>query len=218
MEISQALDTPSKSWPPERGWPLFLAWVGGVLAVSLLYAVISFAVPYRPQIGNWNDRILWALPALAGHAWQAWLLFRKYPVRFGLWTALPVLQFVIPDPIRFMSYLSLVIPLAEAAILRNIRQRAWAWILASMAGVVLSSVFFQVVYNVARAQFNDLMNGFSGKLGMQFSSLVQSGLSRGVWLLGEVICAAVLAWKMPLVKQASGTPEREQTSGNSPSH
>jgi hypothetical protein len=163
--------------------------------------------------GNRGHQVLWAFPALAGHAWQAWLLFRKHPVRFGLWTALPLIQFFIPDPVRFMSYLSLVIPLLEAAILRNVRQREWAWILASMAGVVFSSGFAQVGYNIARSQLNSLANSLAADLGSEFGpqvgSLIQSGLFRGVWLLGEVVCAAVLAWKMPpiVLRKSDVEPE-----------
>jgi hypothetical protein len=75
-----------------------------------------------------------------------------------------------------------------------------------MAGVVLSSAFTQLAYNVVRTQFDNLMSGYTEKLGVQFGSLVQAGLFQGVWLLGEVICAAVLAWKMPPVKPTSSEP------------
>jgi hypothetical protein len=203
----------STNWPPEGGWPLFLAWVGGVLVVSLLYSVMGFAgLAYHP--GNRSHQVLWALPALAGHAWQAWLLFRKHPVRFGLWTALPLLQFIIPDPVRYMDYMSLVIPLAEAALLRNIRRRAWAWILASMAGVVLSSGLTHLFYRATRPQFMDLMNDVGAALGVQLAGLAQIGFSRGLWLLGEVLCAAILAWKMPPLRPGNGEPKPDPASTN----
>jgi hypothetical protein len=137
MEALTQHSVPSRNWPPERGWPLFLAWMGGIIAVSLISIAFSVArIGILSPTAGWSDRLLWVFPALAGHAWQAWLLFRKHPLRFGLWTTLPLLQVIPVDPIKLIPYLSLVIPLLEAAMLRKIRQRAWAWILASMAGVV----------------------------------------------------------------------------------
>jgi hypothetical protein len=202
MEDSQALHNHTKGWPPERGWPLFIAWMGGVLAVALLYAVIPMTgIGYPPVNAGWGDRALWMLPALAGHAWQAWLLFRQYPVRFGLWTALPLIQLLVPNPLRFMQYLGLVIPLLEAAILMNVRRRAWAWILASMAGVVLSVLFTSFAYSAGRSLITNMTNGIGSNLG-PFANLLQIGLHRGIWLLGEALCAWVLAWKMPSAPSA----------------
>jgi hypothetical protein len=206
METFDASTTKDTSWPPERGWPLFIAWMGGVLAVLLLSFVINFAgIAYRPQAAGWNDRVLWVLPGLAGHAWQAWLLFRGHPIRFGLWTALPLSLFMVPDPVRFMAYQSLLIPIAEAGILRSVRQRAWAWILASMAAIVLSSAFTFVAYSVGQSLITNLMNGVSAKLG-PLASYLQVGLHQGIWLLGEGLCAAILAWKMPPVSPAPEAP------------
>jgi hypothetical protein len=39
MEPSQSL-TSSKRWPPERGWPLFGALVGGIVVTILLNAFL----------------------------------------------------------------------------------------------------------------------------------------------------------------------------------
>jgi hypothetical protein len=207
MEDSQALHTPTRNWPPERGWPLFIAWMAGILAVLLLYEILRLAgFAFRPQSSGWSDRLFWVIPGVAGHAWQAWLLFRRYPVRFGLWSALPLIQFAILDP-RYMEYLGLVVPLLEAAILRNVRQRAWAWILASMAGVVLSGLFTYFAYGAAQSLITKLTNEIASNFG-SFASTLQIGMYRGVWLLGEALCAAVLAWKMAPVNQSpAASPE-----------
>jgi hypothetical protein len=200
METPQALNTSSKSWPPERGWPLFLAWMGGVLVVALLYIIIPMTGIGLQTYTGWNGRVLWALPALAGHAWQAWLLFRKYPVRFGLWTALPLVQFGAARSIQVIQYLSLVFPLVEAAILRNIRRRAWAWILASMAGVVLSQLFSSFAYGPGQSLITRMTSEIGSNLG-PLARLLPVTLHQGIWLLGEALCAWVLAWKMPPVQE-----------------
>jgi hypothetical protein len=101
-----------------------------------------------------------------------------------------------------MGYLSVAIPLAEAAILRNIRRRAWAWILASMAGIVLSQLFTYFAYSTGQSLITRMTSEIGSNLG-PFASQLQMGVYRGIWLLGEALCAAVLAWKMPLVKPAS---------------
>jgi hypothetical protein len=209
METSLLPPGPSKGWPPERGWPLFLAWMGGIVVVALIHTAMTIA-----RIGissfpvGWNDRVLSILPALAGCAWQAWLLFRKHPVRFGLWTALPLLWLIpIPaNPVRFLGFLSVVIPLFEAAILRNIRQRAWAWILASMASVLLSSLFTYFAYGAGLPLMTKVTSELGSHLG-PFAGLVQFGILRGIWLLGEALCAAVLAWKMPPATSTQSQPQ-----------
>jgi hypothetical protein len=207
METPETLETSSTNWPPVRGWPLFLAWMGGVLAVALFYVIIPMTGMGLPRTtAGWNQRIIWMLPALAGHAWQAWLLFRRYPVRLGLWTALPLVQLIASDSIRFIQYMSLVIPLLEAAILRNVRQRAWAWIFASMAGVVFSALFTYFAYNAGQSFITKVMNEIGSNFGPSAGGVLQMGLFRGVWLLGEALCAWVLAWKMPPVKPPFSEP------------
>jgi hypothetical protein len=170
--------------------------MGGVIAVTLLYAVI----PLTGIRADWSERVLWVLPALAGYAWQAWLLFRQHPARFGLWTALPLIQFVAFDSLRLMQYLSLAIPLLEAGILMNVRRRAWAWILASMAGLLLSELFTSFAFSAGRSLITNVTNQIGSNLG-PFASVLQIGLYRGIWLLGEALCAWVLAWKMPPVQR-----------------
>lgn len=193
-------DSPSpQTWPPEQGWPLFLAWMGGVIAVSLVYLVSSSAgVGILSPDASWKARLLPLIPALAGSTWQAWLLFRRDRVRFLLWAAMPVVSLFIPFSFQLQGYPRLIIPLAEAAILRNVRQRAWAWILASMGGVVLVSLAGSTVYSTAQS-FSTKVASEIGVTGGLLPTMLHFGFMNGIWIFAKGIVAAVLAWKMPPV-------------------
>lgn len=213
-DIAQPLSH-SKNWPPERGWPLFIAWMGGLVVAQVLNFVVSVALfsSMTPSSYTWKMQVPSIIVAIMGHAWQAWLLFRRHPGRFAFWTLLPLLGFVSPiRTVRLAGYISLGVPLIEAAILRGVRQRAWAWILASMAGVVLIQAFNWGLFSsngIASLQaFLTKALGGSSQL-VQFAT---SGFFQGFWLLTESIAVAVLAWKMPSVigSESHGSAESQQ--------
>lgn len=192
----------TKKWPPERGWPLFLAWLGGLIAVSILYQLFGSAkVPGAISQSDWGPRIMWLVPALLGRVWQAWLVFRAEKLRFALWAALPCIHLFFPLTARSAQYAGLVIPLIEAALLVNIRRHAWAWILAGMAQVVLSSIGMSFAFPAGELIVAKLTEAV-GTLPGAVTSFLRIGLVQGVWLLGETISAAVLAWKMPPVNSS----------------
>lgn len=163
---------------------------------SVAWAALSPAI--TTSNFSWRMQVPGIIAAIIAHAWQAWLLFRRHPGRFACWTLLPLLGFVSPvGAARLMGYISLVVPLLEAAILRGVRQRVWAWILASMAGVVLTQVFYWGFFS---SNGMGSLQTFLGKILGGSSPLVQlatSGFLQGFWLLTESIAVAVLAWKMP---------------------
>jgi hypothetical protein len=210
METPFPLQTHSKSWPPERGWPLFLAWMGGIMLMQILNGVAVAAVfsSIKASEITWQARVPMAILAIIGHAWQAWLLFSRYPGRFAFWTLLPAVGFLTPATLKVFQYVSLVVPLVEAAILRGVRLRAWAWILAGMAGVLLTQLSFWYMFSMNGHQtIERFVADRLGTKGTQtLVSLGTSAILQGFWLLGEVISAAVLAWKMPPVTSSESVP------------
>ena len=199
----------AQTWPPQRGWPLFLAWMAGVVVVQIVSAVVMAAVLLKAGPLDWKARLPYTLLAIVVHAWQAWLIFQKAPGRFALWTILPAINVFLPLTMRMVGYASLLRPLWEAAILRGVRQRAWAWILAGMAGVILTQIGTWFMYGGGPGQ--DIARRLAGNiLGPAASpsmvALVTSGIFRGLWLITESISVAVLAWKMPPVGASTLLP------------
>jgi hypothetical protein len=197
-------------WPPERGWSLFIAWMGGILVTQILQTIVTSAVLMQGGVQAWDTltvRVALTLPPLALATWQAWLLFRGDRIRFVLWSVLPLLGIFLPRTIAVIGYMSLAAPLIEAAILRGVRQRAWAWILAGMAGVVLTQAGIWFVYgmgsgdSIANWAMN-LIGNTSPNLRMQLNA----SLGRGCWIAGEILSAVVLAWKMPPVRSSAVSP------------
>jgi hypothetical protein len=126
-----------------------------------------------------------------------------------MWTALPVIGIFIPFTSKFIQYMSLVAPLLEAALLQGVRRRAWAWILASMAGVVLTQFFFWLMYQAGGSgMIQRLLEGTLGNTSPKAAlALATSGVFRGIWIVSEAISAAVLAWKMPPITSPNADPK-----------
>ena len=98
----------SRTWPPERGWPLFLAWMAGVVVVQILSAIVMAAVLLKASPLDWKARLPYTLLAIVVHAWQAWLIFQKSPGRFALWTILPAINVFLPLTMKMVGYASLL--------------------------------------------------------------------------------------------------------------
>lgn len=207
----------SRTWPPERGWPLFLAWMAGVVVIQIVSAIVMAAVLFKAGPLGWKAQLPGTLLAMILHAWQAWLIFRNFPGRFALWTILPAINIFIPFTMRIAAYATLLRPLLEAAILRGVRQRAWAWILAGMAGVILTQIGSWFMYGggpgrqiAERFIANVFGSGPSGSM----QALAISGIFRGLWILTESISSAVLAWKMPPVDASTLLPSATADDAN----
>jgi hypothetical protein len=207
MEALAQHSVPSRNWPPESGWPLFFAWMGAVLAARAVNGIIaSIITPLPiPSQYDWKVHVLAAIAPVAAQVWQAWLLFRKYPTRFAMWTALPLIIrgffAVVPviDKMAFILFMTFV-PLIETALLRGVRLRPWAWFVASMAGLGLSLFVMEMMQNrnVVR-MIDSLLTGAFGAKSGTWPKLAKSQFDGGIWLLIPVVAAAVLAWKMPPV-------------------
>lgn len=193
--------------PQRSGRALFLPWAAGLIAQAVLMRVVATIT--APGAGGWNQHgiFVFVAVAVAGHAWQAWLLF-KPGARFALWAALPLIGLVMPGNIRWVQLQGIIAPLVETAVLANVRLRPWAWLLAGMGQVILSQLGTTLIYNLAYSVGNRLAPSTI------VSSLVTSGAVSGLWLLGEIVAAVVLAkWMPPLTPESrtSPPPPRDST-------
>lgn len=212
MEAPAEISIRSKAWRPEQGWPLFLAWMVGVVALQVFVSIViaTRTLPADPFKITWKHLLPTLVAASAAKAWQAWLLFPKHPVRFAAWSVLPIAEILLPAAFSATRYRLLVTPLIEAAIIQGVRRRAWAWILAGLGGVVLvEASFWSVsrlgVYGLIRQALESTFGKGSSLTAMAWAA---SGIHRGIWVLSEALSAAVLAWKMP--PMTSPRPETEQ--------
>lgn len=180
------------SHPPRTGRSLFLLWAAGLLAQAVLTRILVLAATGGTLGQNSGVSVVFAVVAVLGHAWQAWLLFRP-GWRFALWTALPLMSLLAPGNIRWLQLQGIVAPLLETAALANVRQRPWAWLLAGMGQVVLSVGGGMLLNNLFQST---LMHAVPSPM---LSSLILSSAYSGLWLIGELIAAAILAFKMPPV-------------------
>lgn len=184
--------------PQRTGRSLFLLWAAGLIAQAVLMRIA--VVITSPGMGGLNvhGSIVFVAVAIVSHAWQAWLLFRP-GWRFGLWTALPLLGLVMPGNIRWIQMLGIIAPCLETVALANVRLRPWAWLLAGMGQVILSQLGAPLINNLASGVVNQL------GLSIFVSSLIVSGALTGLWLVGELAAAYVLAWWMPPITPESHT-------------
>src|SRR5688572_3542811 len=139
------MDTPpplptTTAWPPVKGWPPFLSSIGAVIVSQVAGAVVMNTMIFQGTGGpsdwgsTWKLRAQFAIVPVARAAWQAWLVFRKHPIQFACWTMLPLISVFVPPTAKTAGYMGLLAPLIQTALYRGVRQRAWAWILAGMAG------------------------------------------------------------------------------------
>ena len=215
MDTSPPLPS-TQSWPLERGFPLFVAWTAGLILSQVLADVVMNMLIFKgiasfSDLGSdWKLRAQFTIVPVALAAWQAWLLFRKHPARFACWTLLPLTGIFLPPTAKMAGYMGLVAPIIHAAILRGVRQRAWAWILAGMAGVILSQLSFWFVYIAGGEQWIDrLVGNIVSDPTNRLAAAMKSGVLRGIWIVGQAISAAVLAWKMPPVISAERVAETD---------
>ena len=184
--------------------------MGGFLATQILQTIVTSAVLMQGGMQPWDTltaRVALTLPPLVLAIWQAWLLFRGDRIRFALWSALPLLGIFLPRTIAVIGYMSLAAPLIEAAILWGVRQRAWAWILAGMAGFILTQAGVWFVYGMGSN--NSIANWVMNLIGNTSPGLrtqLNATFGRGFWIAGEILPAVVLAWKMPPVRSSAAAP------------
>ncbi len=180
------------SHPQRSGRSLFLLWAAGLLAQAVLTRILVLAATGGTFGQNSGLSVVFAVVAVLGHAWQAWLLFRP-GWRFALWTALPLMSLLAPGNIRWLQLQGIVAPLLETAALANVRQRPWAWLLAGMGQVVLSVGGGTLINNVL---YSTLVSSSPSQF---VTGLILTSVHSGLWLIGELIAAAILAFKMPPV-------------------
>jgi len=178
--------------PQRSGRSLFLLWAAGLLVQAVLMRVATFAANSATGGANEHALFLFIGIAIAAHAWQAWLLFRP-GWRFALWTALPLMGLVAPDHVKWIEMQSIIAPLVQTALLANVRQRPWAWLLAGMGQVIVGQLGYRLISNLSYSMGSRYI---SWPIVLDY--VVQGGIS-GLWLLGELAAAAVLAWWMPPV-------------------
>lgn len=184
-----------RPWPPERGWPLFIWWMAGTIAASLVGSILWAAMQFGSGTSyNSGARIMFSLVAVAGHAWQAWLILRSHRVRLVCWSLLPLSTLLFP--LSRVQYTSLAVPLIEAALLHRVRQRPWVWIFAGMFSAVITTAFNLFVW---RNYATSLSVGGLTQMSW-LNPIIMSAAPRGVWLLVEAVSVWALAFWMPPVR------------------
>lgn len=201
----------SKKWPPEKGWPLFFAWVAGgmVNAIGIL-VVNSIGIP---SIWDLKTRLTLGAPALVSQLWQASLLFRGRPFRFAMWAGMPWVIAIVwtLDNANYLWMLSLF---ASAVLLIRVRQRVWIWFLIQIAFVVLF-MFGGRLINLLGLQFKMLLDHAFGPLPASANRMLRIGFGmNGIGLLFEFIRALALArWMPPMIPR--GAKAQPPTRGDS---
>jgi hypothetical protein len=151
------------------------------------------------------------LPLLIGQAWQAWLIFRRNPVRFALWTVLPLNYFLVQN--QFVSPQVLyLIGLVSGCLLWGVRRRPWLWLIASAVGLALQQFILEFAFRSHRPWTMEMLNWISGHAGQFVARRAHSALVFGVPWLHEVLCVTALAWLMPPVRYASEAFDKHPTS------
>lgn len=189
-------DSP-KPWPPREGKKFLLLWLAGLL----VFAVLSRAGMMAANAGgtfNQHGRVVFVVFALGLHAWQAWLLFSGNTRRV-LWTAIPLISLLAGDNYRLVPLLGVIAPILETALLARIRLRPWAWLLAGMGQVIVTQLGWMLINNLADSWLP--ANTRNSPLHLQ----IIGGANSGLWLLGEVAAAYVLAFWMPPITPGSRT-------------
>lgn len=219
MDAPAEISTRSKTWRPEQGWPLFVAWMVGVVVLQVFVSIIiaTRTLPADPFKITWKNLLPTLVVASAVKAWQAWLLFPKHPVRFAAWSVLPIAEILFPVVSSVTRFKLLVTTLIEAAIIQGVRRRAWAWILAGIGGVVLVEASYWSLsrlggYGLIRQVLDSTIGKAASLPAMAWTA---SGIHRGIWILSEALSAAVLAWMMP--PTTSLTPQKRPDAATSDS-
>lgn len=186
-------DSP-KPWPPREGKKFFLLWIAGLLA----FAVLSRAGMVAANAGgafNQHGRVVFLAFAVGLHAWQAWLLFSGNGRRV-LWALMPLISLLAGDNYKLIQLLVVVAPLLQTPLLAGVRLRPWAWLLAGMGQVILTQAGSALINNLAHSSLSSSVQSTF------FQSWVVAGAHSGLWLLGEVAAAYVLAcWMPPIVRE-----------------
>jgi hypothetical protein len=193
-------ETSHQPWPPREGRPFFLLWLAGLLVFAVISRAAMFAASGSSGPLNAHGKVVFVVFALALHGWQAWLLFRP-GWRRAVWTALPLLSLVAGTNYKFIQMLGIIAPLIETALLAGMRMRAWAWLLAGMGQVLLNALGGAVAGGLVALVTNSPL----GRVPGISSPLIYSALFSGIWLLGEIAAAYVLAFWMPPITRADRT-------------
>lgn len=132
MESPTQLQTHTNTWPPEQGWLLFWVWMAGAIAAGA--ASLTITSNYTPPISDWKAQLIAILPFIVQRIWQVFLLFRGSLLRFILWSALP---FALCLAGAYVEPFWLALIVISAALLINVRQRAWIWLMAGAPVLLL---------------------------------------------------------------------------------
>ncbi len=182
--------------PQRSGRSLLLLWCAGLIAQAMLMRIIAVAAVPGSGAMNRHGTLVFVAVAVAGHAWQAWLLFRP-GWRFALWAALPLMNLVMPGYERWIEMQGIIAPCLEMVALASVRLRPWAWLLAGMGQVILGQIGGTLINNLGHS---------AASRGEIPSGLLINGVT-GLWLLGEFAAAYVLAfWMSPLTLESRTAP------------
>jgi hypothetical protein len=99
-----------------------------------------------------------------------------------------------------------VMAVIGAVLLLNVRQRAWIWIPASAAGYLLERGLVYLLFQSGLSWFENLTYVIEAQFGQFASWIGPMQIIVGLYALGDILCAAVLAWKMPPVVMISRKP------------
>jgi hypothetical protein len=207
MEEAALSEVPKKSWRPERGWPLFLAWMGGVVASAIFWHILvtSGGFTRRGLINHYPGTIvLLFMHYLLGFGWQAWLLFRKHPARFAAWGVMFPSIYLARHLVSLDHEVDLVHatlffgPFIQAVIIRGVRERPWAWVTASMVALVIGERCFGPYFC---SRLEGFIRDRAAAIGL--NNIPTPQVEVGISMLIQAMIAAVLAWKMPPVARLS---------------
>jgi hypothetical protein len=176
--------------------------MGGVLASTIFFQIVWTASGLKGgglQSAHSGTSFLLLANQLLALGWQAWLLFRKHPVRFAGWVALSSclnLIYFVPTLHQVAVYQTtlFIVPIVQAMIIRGVRERAWAWVLASVIAVLINRFVSPHVWMPVTTFIRQL----AAAVGL--NNIPTPHVAAGLSMLTQAMVAAVLAWKMPAVR------------------
>jgi hypothetical protein len=187
-----------KPWPPRAEMRFFLLWSVGVLVMAVIGRATSYLSPgWSP--GDHGMQVLWLLTAAVGAGWQAWLLF-PLGVRSMAWvagvvaTTLLHLRLFNQGLFWWMEPSSLLLAIMEVFLLVGVRRRPWLLAPAALLELLLSNAGTWL-WNAFHLSWSTWLEKHF-PVGLSSSEILSSALS-GLWRLGNLIAAAVIAWWMP---------------------
>jgi hypothetical protein len=186
-----------------RGVPLFLAWIVGVIAHHVAYAVI-FRIVYKPGVRYDLTTLLRIefLLFLGLSFWQSILLLPLW-WRRALWVSvlfiLPICDFTVNFEAKHFPMFQappLAIPVfLHTLVMMGVRRRVWVWAATAVFFFFGSSIWMGSVFFVCRTLVNELKGFISTQYILSPSAVIS--------LIMAIAFGAVAAFLMPPVDSNS---------------